>query len=97
MQQEIGYAIIGTGYFGKRLAEIINNMQGARVKAIYDPDNYKEVTMELECDVEPSVDSLVKRGDVDAVVVSSPNYLHKSSVLKAAEQKKDIFCEKPIA
>ena len=37
------------------------------------------------------------RPDVDAVIVATPNYLHKEPVLCAARHKKNIFCEKPIA
>ena len=33
----------------------------------------------------------------DAVIVATPNYLHKEPVVKAAEHGVNVFCEKPIA
>lgn len=36
-------------------------------------------------------------GHVDAVIVATPNYLHKEPVVKAAEHGVNVFCEKPIA
>lgn len=39
----------------------------------------------------------IVRDDVDAVIVATPNYLHKEPVVKAAEHGVNVFCEKPIA
>lgn len=35
--------------------------------------------------------------DLDAVIICSENHLHKEMVLKAAQAKKHILCEKPIS
>ena len=35
----IGYAVVGTGYFGAELARIMKEQEGARVVAVYDPEN----------------------------------------------------------
>lgn len=93
----VGYAIVGTGYFGAELGRIINTLNGAKVNAVYDPENAESVAKELNCDVETDLDELCKREDVDAVIVASPNYLHKEPVLIAAKYGKNVFCEKPIA
>ncbi|MBW7475751.1 Gfo/Idh/MocA family oxidoreductase [Paenibacillus oenotherae] len=92
-----GYAVIGAGYFGARLAEIITTIEGARLVAVLDPDNGAEVAARLGCDVESDLDAICSREDVDAVVVATPNYLHKEPVLIAARYGKQVFCEKPIA
>lgn len=93
----IGYAIVGTGYFGAELGRIMKEQEGAKIVAVYDPENAETVAKELGCDVETDLDKLCSRDDVDAVLVASPNYLHKESVLIAARHKKHVFCEKPIA
>ena len=93
----IGYAIVGTGYFGAELGRIMKEQEGAKIVAVYDPENGETVAKELGCDVETDLDKLCSRDDVDAVLVASPNYLHKEPVLTAARHKKHVFCEKPIA
>lgn len=93
----IGYAIIGTGYFGGGLARILAREEGARVVALLDPENGERVAAELGCAVETDLDALCGRPDVDVVVVATPNYLHKEPVLCATRHHKNVFCEKPIA
>lgn len=51
-----------------------------------------------KCFVRGYLDLLIgSRDDVDAVIVATPNYLHKEPVVKAAEHGVNVFCEKPIA
>jgi predicted dehydrogenase len=40
---------------------------------------------------------LLKSADVDAVIITLPNFMHLESICAAAEAKKDIFVEKPLA
>ena len=93
----IGYAIVGVGYFGAELGRIMNEQEGAKVVAVLDPNNGETIAKEYGCDVETDLDTLCAREDVDAVIVATPNYLHKEPVLVAAKHKKHVFCEKPIA
>lgn len=93
----VGYAIVGTGYFGAELGRIMNTVEGAKIVAVLDPENAQSVAAELGCDVETDLDTLCARADVDAVIVATPNYLHKEPVLAAARHGKNVFCEKPIA
>lgn len=95
--KEIGYAIIGTGYFGAELGRILNQQEGARVVAVLDPENAETIAAEYGCDVETDLDTLCSRDDVNAIIVATPNYLHKEPVITGARHKKHIFCEKPIA
>lgn len=93
----IGYAVVGAGYFGAELGRIMKEQEGAGVVAVLDPENGEAVAAELGCDVETDLDTLYAREDVDAVIVATPNYLHKEPVIKAAEHGVHVFCEKPIA
>lgn len=42
-------------------------------------------------------DALLQSGEVDAVLVTSKNFRHAEDCIAAANAKKDIFCDKPIA
>lgn len=93
----INYGVVGVGYFGADLARILQSFDDAKITCVFDPNNGKTIAQELGCDACETLDDLVSREDVDCVVVATPNYLHKEPVLKAAEHKKHVFCEKPIA
>lgn len=95
--KNIGYAIVGTGYMGVELGRIMNEQEGAKVVAVLNHKNSEEIAKELDCDVETDLDTLYSREDVHAVIVATPNYLHKEPVIKAAEHGVNVFCEKPIA
>lgn len=95
--EKVGYAIVGAGYFGAELGRILSEMEGVSISAVLDPYHGESVAKELGCDVETDLDKLYERNDVQAVIVATPNYLHKEPVLKAAKHKVHVFCEKPIA
>lgn len=97
MKKQVNYGIVGTGYFGAGLGRLLNELEGAKVTAVYDPEHAEPVAKELNCEVEPSIEALCKRADVDAIIVASPNGYHKHPVICAAANGKHVFCEKPIA
>ncbi|MBI9096559.1 MAG: Gfo/Idh/MocA family oxidoreductase [Sphaerochaeta sp.] len=92
-----GYGIVGVGYFGAELGRIVNALEGARVVAVLDPENGEKIALEYNCELETDLDTICARKDIDAIIVATPNYLHKEPVLAAARHKKNVFCEKPIA
>lgn len=93
----IGYAVVGVGYFGAELVRIMKEQEGAKIVAVYDPDNGEAVAAECGCEAEKDLEAICSRPDVDAVIVATPNYLHKEPVILAAKHGKHVFCEKPIA
>jgi len=93
----VKYGVVGTGYFGAELARIMKEQEDAKITVVYDPENGKTVAAEIGCDVAETLEELVSREDVDAVIVATPNYLHKEPVIAAAKHGKNVFCEKPIA
>ena len=93
----VNYGVVGTGYFGAELARYMKENDGAVITVVYDPENAEAVAEELSARVASSLDELVQSDDVDCVIVASPNNLHKEPVIKAAQNGKNVFCEKPIA
>lgn len=95
--KELRYGVVGVGYFGAGLARYMKELEGSKIVAVLDPENDVKIAEELGCDVEKDLDVLCSREDIDAIIVASPNYLHKEPIIAAAKNKKHIFCEKPIA
>lgn len=93
----VKYGVVGVGYFGAELARILNNQEDTVITAVFDPEHGQAIAKELNCVAANSLLELVSRDDVDAVLVATPNNLHKEPVIEAAKHGKNVFCEKPIA
>ncbi len=93
----VRYGVVGVGYFGADLARIMKEQKDAEVTIVYDPENGKIIAEELGCRAAADLEELVSSDEVDAVIVATPNYLHKEPVIEAAKHGKQVFCEKPIA
>ena len=95
----VGYGIIGCGYVGGALADILTAMPGACVASVYDmvPANAAAVAGRAHADIAASAEALCASPSVDAVLIATPNALHVEPALAAAAHHKHIFCEKPVA
>jgi predicted dehydrogenase len=99
--RKLGVGVVGVGEMGKRHAENLRRLvPEAQLVAVADavPPRAKQVAEELE--IEHSFDSLeemVERKDIDAVVIATPDKFHAQGIRIAAAAGKDILCEKPIA
>ena len=92
--------MIGVGLMGRRHAEnLVRHVSDARVLAVTDADGSirERVAKDLETTASASVDALLGRTDVQAVVVASPKRFHEEHAIAAAKAGKDVFLEKPIA
>ncbi|MGE5557994.1 MAG: Gfo/Idh/MocA family protein [Bacillota bacterium] len=94
----IRLGIIGAGGNGKGNARRLAEHKGrCRVAAVADPN--KEAAEKLASDYGAKVygDYRDFLGEVDAVVISSPNYCHKEQAVACVEAGKHIWIEKPMA
>ncbi|NMA64664.1 MAG: Gfo/Idh/MocA family oxidoreductase [Clostridiaceae bacterium] len=93
-----GYGIIGAGAFGAEYARIISQMENCKLITVYSPgQGAKRVSQEVGCKAVSNIEDLLSDKNIDAVIVVSPNYLHKEHVIAAAKAGKQIYCEKPVA
>jgi len=68
----------------------------ARVVAIADPDAARAEALARQVGARPVADYQAMLGDVDAVVVASPNFLHREQAIRCAEAGRHVYCEKPL-
>lgn len=93
--------IIGFGFMGGMHAQIYQQLQHARLRAIVDPRG-KEVadalgSLGIDVPVYPDWESVCAAVDFDVVDICLPTDLHAGYATKAAAAGKAIFCEKPLA
>jgi scyllo-inositol 2-dehydrogenase (NAD+) len=99
--QKLGVGVVGVGRMGRRHAENLRSLiPEAKLVAVADVD--RDAARQLAGDLEidhyyDTVDALVERKDLDAVVIASPSKFHLSAVQTAALAGKHILCEKPLA
>ncbi len=95
------FAVIGAGSFGTKRACAIKQLEseGLKIEAIIDTnfDVGKSLATELECKVFTDILHAKDTCHLDAVVISTPNYIKHQIVEKCVQLRLAILCEKPIA
>lgn len=80
-------------------AKNIQQSDKAKITVVWDEDAQRgaQWAEELGVPFEPSLDALLAREDVDAVVCDTPTTMHTEVLTKAANAGKHIFTEKALA
>ena len=95
---KVRIGIIGSGFMGRTNAEtVVRYLQRAELKAITGGSRAAALAQEYGVDAEPTVDALVARRDVDAVLISTPHCEHAAQAIAAATQGKHVLLDKPMA
>lgn len=94
-------AVIGTGVMGRDHARILaEDIPGASLQVVCD---VSEAAAKSTADAYSAADwasdaiSTIRRDDVDAVVIASPDNSHAPLTLAALALEKPVLCEKPLA
>lgn len=93
-------AVIGAGVMGADHARILaGEVPGARVVVVVDAAIDRARAVAEVCGADAGTDPLaaIGRGDVDAVLVASPDDTHAALTLAAIAARKPALCEKPLA
>jgi predicted dehydrogenase len=92
-------AIIGLGRWGRSLAgSIAGNSGDIRFVVAYTRTRAgaEDFCREQEIALADSYETILKRGDVDAVVLATPHSQHETQALAAIAAGKHVFVEKPL-
>ena len=99
MTRTLKAAVIGTGFIGPVHVEALRRI-GVEVVGILgsSPENgaTRAAAMRLPRSFD-SLDELLAYPGLDAVHITTPNYLHKPMALQAIAAGKHVICEKPLA
>jgi Predicted dehydrogenases and related proteins len=96
---KVSVGIVGCGVMGKSLATHLKTIEQAELVAACDAvqEVAKAFRSEFGVWTTTSLDELLSREDVDAVLIATPAYLHAEQTVAAADAGKHVFCDKPMA
>jgi len=101
MKETLNWGVLGyAGIARKHVIPALKNTEEAKLYAIASRSQAKLDEAVRTFGFEKtytSYDELLDDPDVDAVYIPLPNQLHKEWVIKAANKKKHILCEKPLS
>ncbi len=92
----IRIGVIGAGHNGSGHARYYHECERSEVVAVADPDGGRAAALAEEVGARGVPDFREMLDAVDAVVISSPNHLHRDHAVACAEAGKHVFCEKPM-
>ncbi|HEY0307551.1 MAG TPA: Gfo/Idh/MocA family oxidoreductase [Acidobacteriaceae bacterium] len=94
----IRLGIIGSGFMGRTNAEVATRyLKNAKLVAIAGGSRAGALAAEFGVASEPSVEALLQRSDIDAVLISTPHAAHAQEALAAANAGKHLLIDKPMA
>ena len=99
-QKILNVGVISCSGMAKNHMIAVKNNNHAYLAAVCDIDLEKAKTTSEEFNVKKvygDYHDLINQPDIDAVIVCTPDQLHKEMVLAALEAGKHVLCEKPMA
>jgi predicted dehydrogenase len=88
--------VVGTGLMGGIHARAAQDAPGAALVAVAGGSRASALGARLSVPVEPSVEALLARTDLDAIVVATPHTTHLPLVRAAAATGRHVLLEKPM-
>ena len=90
--------IIGSGFMAHTYAEVaVKYNHHARLVAVAGGRRAPDLAAQYGVDAEPSVEQLVARPDIDAVILTAPEQVRLEQSRLAAQAGKHVLAEKPMA
>jgi predicted dehydrogenase len=96
-KRTIRFAVVGCGNMGARHAEIVRRMPGCQLACVCDRNAGNALKAAGGVPAETDYEAVLRRPDIDAVVLGLPSSLHASHGICAAQAGKHVITEKPIA
>ncbi len=93
------FGLIGCGDIGRLRADALSRLESCPLIAANDLNGGRAqaVARDHGASVEPDWRDVLRRGDIDAVIVSTPPSLHAEMSIEALQAGKHVLCEKPLA
>jgi len=97
-EKKLRIGILGSGYMGSTYAECLTKYNShCQLIAISGGSRAPGLASKHSTEYVESPDNLIRRSDIDAVIVTTPPGNHPENVISAAERGKHAMVEKPMA
>ena len=91
------FGIIGFGGMGREHASVLSKLKSARLVGVTDQQpSAKAAAAEFNCAWYDSAERLITSGDIEAVVIATPHWLHPELAIAALKAGLHVICEKPL-
>jgi len=92
-------ALIGAGAWSGAVCNAMMKSKKVELVTCFDviAERHRALSAKFGCSHETSYDDVLKRNDIDAVHLISPNAVHAEQAILAARHGKHVFVEKPLA
>jgi predicted dehydrogenase len=100
MNTKLKMAIVGAGIWGENHARIYQAHPFCEVTAVCDQDRHKAEALAAKMGIGQYYDDyreMFEKSGCDAVAIVTPDFAHAAAAISAAEHKKHILVEKPLA
>jgi len=93
-------AFAGTGYISRIHARAAQKLPGVELAAVVNHQSQSMAAFATEFDIPrhyAAMEDMLRDGDVDAISINTPNYLHAPQSIAALEAGVHVLVEKPMA
>jgi predicted dehydrogenase len=99
VEKPVGIAIVGIGMWCKALATVMQKSGAFKMVTCFTrtPSKRQDFAAAFQCDQDSSYEDVLKRQDVEAILLTTPNSAHGEMTVLAAQHGKHVLVEKPIA
>ncbi len=96
--QTVGIGMIGSGFMGLTYSEVVaRHAIGCRLAAVAGGRRAEQLALDYEAAFSPTIEELLRRDDVHAVVLATPDQDRLEITKQAAAAGKHVLAEKPMA
>src|ERR1051325_11461413 len=96
----LSFSLLGSGFVSNFYMLGLRDLSGWEVPVVASPNPEHAAAFAQKWNIPEStsdVNGVIRRSNIDLVVIGAPNYVHKDLVLACAKAGKHMVCTKPLA